>query len=520
MSTKYERISELYADTCKAVVSSPKRWQEFLKSACRNYKLRFDELLLIYAQRPDATAVLEIEQWNKFGRYVKRGSHGIAVFEKAKRTNQRLVHYFDISDTVNSKYARPVPIWKMKEEYENRVINGFEKRFGVIENNSTLPDAIVSTVSKTVEASIQNYKRTLIRESENSFLSDLDETAITSVYRNIVSNSVAFLVMTRLDIDTSKYFDDEDFSDITSFNTVETLNAIGLATGEVYQKLLTSVANVVLSLEKERKAIDEKSNNNYNENSSKNIDERSFSDERNQIQDGRRLHASGLWRGREGSGDGAGAGSIRTAEERVPDGVPQAGVHEPLNNGQADGTSFGRGEAGSGADRHADRTDEGKTGLDRGTESQRPDGMGSGNEQHSERSERDSERTGDLRLKPLPSLENQISAIEETEETKTSVFSFSQEIIDNVLCSGSGVSEGKLRIYEQYQKNLSPKENEKFLKDEYGIGGSSPVMIINETKISEWHNGKGIELSTGFNENAVKLHIFHGKKSNADCSTL
>ena len=507
MSTKYERISELYADTCKAVVSSPKRWQEFLKSACRNYKLRFDELLLIYAQRPDATAVLEIEQWNKFGRYVKRGSHGIAVFEKAKRTNQRLVHYFDISDTVNSKYARPVPIWKMKEEYENRVINGFEKRFGVIENNSTLPDAIVSTVSKTVEASIQNYKRTLIRESENSFLSDLDETAITSVYRNIVSNSVAFLVMTRLDIDTSKYFDDEDFSDITSFNTVETLNAIGLATGEVYQKLLTSVANVVLSLEKERKAIDEKSNNNYNENSSKNIDERSFSDERNQIQDGRRLHASGLWRGREGSGDGAGAGSIRTAEERVPDGVPQAGVHEPLNNGQADGTSFGRGEAGSGADRHADRTDEGKTGLDRGTESQRPDGMGSGNEQHSERSERDSERTGDLRLKPLPSLENQISAIEETEETKTSVFSFSQEIIDNVLCSGSGVSEGKLRIYEQYQKNLSPKENEKFLKDEYGIGGSSPVMIINETKISEWHNGKGIELSTGFNENAVKLHL-------------
>lgn len=507
MSIKYERISELYADTCKAVVSSPKRWQEFLKSACRNYKLRFDELLLIYAQRPDATAVLEIEQWNKFGRYVKRGSKGIAVFENAKRTNQRLVHYFDISDTVNSKYARPVPIWKMKEEYENRVINGFEKRFGVIENNMTLPDAIVSTVSKTVEASIQNYKRTLIRESENSFLSDLDETAITSVYRNIVSNSVAFLVMTRLDIDTSKYFDDEDFSDITSFNTVETLNAIGLATGEVYQKLLTSVANVVLSLEKNRKAIDEKNNNNYNENSSKNIDERSFSDERNQIQDGRRLHASGLWRGREGSGDGAGAGNIRTAEERVPDGVPQAGVHEPLNNGQADRTSFGSGEAGSGADRHADRTDEGKTGLDRGAESQRPDGMGSGNEQHPERSERDSERTGDLRLKPLPSLENQISAIEETEETKTSVFSFSQEIIDNVLCSGSGVSQGKLRIYEQYQKNLSPKENEKFLKDEYGIGGSSPVVIINETKISEWHNGKGIELSTGFNENAVKLHL-------------
>lgn len=459
MSTKYERISELYADTCKAVVSSPKSWQEFLKSACRNYKLRFDELLLVYAQRPNATAVLEIEQWNKFGRYVKRGSHGIAVFENAKRTTQRLVHYFDISDTGSSKYARPVPIWKMKEEYENRVINGFEKRFGVIENNMTLPDAIVSTVSKTVEASLQDYKRTLIRESENSLLSDLDETAVTSVYRNIVSNSIAFLIMTRLDIDTSEYFDDEDFSDITSFNTVETLNAVGLATGEVSQKLLTSVANVVLSSEKERKAIDEKNNNNYNENSRENIDERSFSDERNQIQAGRRLHGSGFWRGREGSGDGAGAGNIRTSEERIPDGVPQAGVHESLNNGQADGTSFGRGEAGSGADRHADRTDEGKTGLDRGVESQRPDGMGSGNEQHPERSERDSERTGDLRLKPLPSLENQISVIEETEESKTSVFSFSQESED-VTSAKAPIIHADIPISERHNFNLIENEVE------------------------------------------------------------
>ena len=404
MSTKYERISELYADICKAVVSSPERWQDFLKSACRNYKLRFDELLLIYAQRPDATAVLEIEQWNKFGRYVKRGSNGIAVFENAKRTNQRLVHYFDISDTGSSKYARPVPIWKMKEEYENRVIETFEKRFGVLENNMTLPDAVVSTVSKTVEESILNYRKTLIRESKNSFLSDFDETAITSVYRNIVSNSVAFLVMTRLDIDTSKYFDDEDFREITSFNTLETLNAIGFAAGEVSQKLLTSAAKTIISLEKSNKIIDNENTNKYNKvgkinnNTANIITEGSLTNERNQIQNGRGLYASGLWRGRAGSGDGAGAGNIRTDEKRVPDGLQKTGIHESLNGRQADGTSLERGEAGSGADRYADRTDEGKTGLDRGIESQRPDGMGSGNEQHSERSKRDSERTGDLRL--------------------------------------------------------------------------------------------------------------------------
>jgi len=135
MARKYDLISELYNRTCKTVVANPQNWQAFLRSACRNYKLRYDEQLLVYAQRPDATAVLEIERWNtRFGRWVNRGAKGIAVFEDANRERQRLTHYFDISDTHGSRYSRPVPLWEMKEEYESEIIETLESTFGTLDN--------------------------------------------------------------------------------------------------------------------------------------------------------------------------------------------------------------------------------------------------------------------------------------------------------------------------------------------------------------------------------------------------
>lgn len=137
MARKYDLITELYDRTCKTVVRNPQNWEAFLRSACRNFKLRFDEQLLIYAQRPDATAVLEIERWNgSFGRWVNRGARGIAVFEDADRSRQRLTHYFDISDTHESRYSRPVPIWQMKPEYEQEVIDTLESTFGELGNRA------------------------------------------------------------------------------------------------------------------------------------------------------------------------------------------------------------------------------------------------------------------------------------------------------------------------------------------------------------------------------------------------
>lgn len=149
MARKYDLISELYNRTCKTVVSNPQNWQAFLASACRNYKLRYDEQLLVYAQRPDATAVLEIEQWNKiFGRWVNRGARGIAVFADENRSRQRLTHYFDISDTHESRYSRTVPIWDMRQEYEADVIETLESTFGEIENKSSLAELYFDTVQR------------------------------------------------------------------------------------------------------------------------------------------------------------------------------------------------------------------------------------------------------------------------------------------------------------------------------------------------------------------------------------
>ena len=173
MARKYDLISEMYRRTAHAVVSDVQNWQAFLRCACRNYRLRFDEQLLIYAQRPDATAVLEIERWNdKFGRWVNRGAKGIAVFEDADRSRQRLIHYFDISDTHESRYSRPVPIWDMKPEYTDDVIESLENTFGEYIAKKGLSQLRIAETEKYahvtfffnggVEAPFENEDRALI----------------------------------------------------------------------------------------------------------------------------------------------------------------------------------------------------------------------------------------------------------------------------------------------------------------------------------------------------------------------
>ena len=155
MARKFDLISELYERTCFAVTDNPVNWQSFLKTAGRNFRLRFDEQLLIYAQRPDATAVLEIERWNgTFGRWVNRGAKGIAVFEDTDRSRQRLIHYFDISDTHESRHSRPVPIWEMRPEYEAEVIETLENTFGAVNDNwvvQNLENALETWNSKLSE---------------------------------------------------------------------------------------------------------------------------------------------------------------------------------------------------------------------------------------------------------------------------------------------------------------------------------------------------------------------------------
>ena len=620
MARKYDLISELYRRTAHAVVSDVQNWQAFLRCACRNYRLRFDEQLLIYAQRPDATAVLEIERWNdKFGRWVNRGAKGIAVFEDAERSRQRLTHYFDISDTHASRYSRPVPLWDMKPEYADDVIESLESTFGELENRESLADAVLSAAKNAVEDNIPDYLGDLMYAADDSFLYGLSEDMITAMYKKAVTNSVAYMMMTRLGIDTEPLFEAEDFTVITNFNTPETLNALGIASSDIAEMGLGEISRTVLALERQNRIIADREKPEYNK--AENKSERSFENERADIHNARRLQSSRPDNARTAGSD---FGQVRSDEAEISQRTSQNLVLQSSDELHPD-TAFGGNRADSAPlGRNPDKADGGAGGLDRKPESGGYDEVGAGNEQSEEQSAGDRESGGHLRLdyydrsnedkslpffggddtireilgttphlkaskeeirafyesnpdnaarteyikgifnndytelilsdgrrvgyktwqnvlqlwegsylsrtkqsfydwgviaqhfeamrllgelqdtmKPLPSIDGQLNFMETQAEEKTSAFSFSQEIIDAVLTRGSGVSEGKFRIFEQFEKSLSAKENVDFLKDEYGWGGSYPV--ITGTGIDEQHDGKGILISKGIGDD--KPHI-------------
>ena len=622
MARKYDLISELYNRTCKTVVSNPQNWQAFLASACRNYKLRYDEQLLVYAQRPDATAVLEIEQWNKiFGRWVNRGARGIAVFADENRSRQRLTHYFDISDTHESRYSRTVPIWDMRQEYEADVIETLESTFGEIENKSSLAEAIMGAARNAAEDNIPDYLQDLYYATEGSSFEEVEEDIVAFIYKNVVTNSVAYMMMSRLGVDTDGYFELDDFRDVTNFNTQETLNALGFATSDIAEMGLTEISKTITALNRQNRIIVGQDRNEYNK--VENNDERSLDNERTDLHDGGRLQPS---EPETSTAAGSDAGQVRSDEERVSEGTSQSPLLQSPDEGRTDTALGGSGtesqqDGGNnpepdGTERGSDRTDESGGYDEMGSSDELPSQFGTGNREsgsdirleyydrthedkslpffgrdevineilrttphlsasleeikdYYERNPDNKDRTeyiksifnndyteltledgrtvgyktfenvlhlwegkydsrtaqsfydwaviarhfeamrllGELSdsIKPLPSMDGQMSFILDgrAEEKKTSAFTFSQEIIDAVLANGSGFSEGKMRIYEQFEKSLSAKENADFLKNEYGWGGSYPVII--GAGIDESHDGKGITITKGIGKE--KPHI-------------
>ena len=614
MARKYDLISELYNRTCKTVVSNPQNWQAFLASACRNYKLRYDEQLLVYAQRPDATAVLEIEQWNKiFGRWVNRGARGIAVFADENRSRQRLTHYFDISDTHESRYSRTVPIWDMRQEYEADVIETLESTFGEIENKSSLAEAIIGAARNAAEDNIPDYLQDLYYATEGSSFEEVEEDIVAFIYKNVVANSVAYMMMSRLGIDTDGYFELDDFRDVTNFNTQETLNALGFATSDIAEMGLTEISKTITALNRQNRIIVGQDRNEYNK--VENNDERSLDNERTDLHDGGRLQPS---EPETSTAAGSDFGQIRSDEERVSEGTSQSPLLQSPDEGRTDTALGGSGtesqqDGGNnpepdGTERGSDRTDESGGYDEMGSSDELSSQLGTGNREsgsdirleyydrthedkslpffgrdevineilrttphlsasleeikdYYERNPDNKDRTeyiksifnndyteltledgrtvgyktfenvlhlwegkydsrtaqsyydwaviarhfeamrllGELSdsIKPLPSMDGQMTFILDgrAEEKKTSAFTFSQEIIDAVLANGSGFSEGKMRIYEQFEKSLSAKENADFLKNEYGWGGSYPVII--GAGIDESHDGKGITITKG-----------------------
>lgn len=505
MARKYDLISELYNRTCKTVVSNPQNWQAFLASACRNYKLRYDEQLLVYAQRPDATAVLEIEQWNKiFGRWVNRGARGIAVFADENRSRQRLTHYFDISDTHESRYSRTVPIWDMRQEYEADVIETLESTFGEIENKSSLAEAIMGAARNAAEDNIPDYLQDLYYATEGSSFEEVEEDIVAFIYKNVVTNSVAYMMMSRLGVDTDGYFELDDFRDVTNFNTQETLNALGFATSDIAEMGLTEISKTITALNRQNRIIVGQDRNEYNK--VENNDERSLDNERTDLHDGGRLQPS---EPETSPAAGSDAGQVRSDEKRVSEGTSQSPLLQSPDEGRTD-TALG----GSGTESQQDggnnpESDGTERGSDRTDESGGYDEMGSSDELSSQFGTGNRESGSDIRLeyiKPLPDIGGQLSFIQERAEEQTaSAFSIPKEIIDNYLASGSGFANGKYRIYEQLQKSLSLKENADFLKKEYGTGGGTYAGGVSDYNYD--CDAKGVRIRKGYEENAPEIRM-------------
>ena len=387
MAIRYKALTELYQETQRSV-TAPDQWRAFLASACRNYRLSFDEQLLVYAQRPDATAVLEIERWNRqFGRWVNRGANGIAVFDGEHNGKPRLKYYFDISDTHEARFPRPVPLWTVREEYAPDIIETLENSFGELERKEDLGEALLNAAKNAVEDNMPDYLAELKTLTEGSFLEELDELNLEVEYRRAVQNSIGYMLLVRCGLDPSEYFEDEDFRDVLNFNTPQTLNALGVATGDISQMCLSAISRTVLALQrqpqKENRTFEPQQKNQYAVTEQENTQpERSFEYDRDH------LHQAGRLQSAEPSAAPGGADSpweIRIASEEVPQGAPQGDVHEPVDQREAFQPS-----GGDPADRPAPDggnrgTDGESRGRDGGTESQRPDEMGGADEQHPER---------------------------------------------------------------------------------------------------------------------------------------
>lgn len=646
MARKYEKISELYNQTVKEISSNSDLWRSFLRSASNNFKLRFDEQVLVFAQKPEATAVLEIHRWNKvFGRWVNRGATGIAVFEDMSGSSQRLNHYFDISDTHAVENSRPVPIWKMNESYIEDVIETLENTFGELENKETLSDAVMSAAENAVEDNIPDYTGDLLHTVDNSFLEDLPDESVTALYRQLVTNSVAYMIMERLDCHPDLIFDEDDFRDIVNFNTQETLNFLGFAASDISEMALSEVARTVNSLDRENHTFAQSEAKEYTV--AENETERSFENESN-------IHNAGRLQTPEPDSPRTADGTARTLRENeaeIPQGESQSNLLQLSDERNADAASRGytaesRTDGGTSDNRNGSETED-----NREAESREPDDVGRFDEQSPTDSTGNSTDGSNIRInseeqaqsnepapsvidddrfvsgdtnfkvfdekgefykypffgvdevvneifattphlkasfeeirgfyeaytdedrrieyikdifnndftevilsddtragyktyenglliwkgrypkregqsflhwddvaghfeamrklgmlksnsKPLPSAEGQLLLLSEEAERKNTMFSFPQEIIDEAITSGSGVSQGKMRIYEQFQRSLSQKDNIAFLKNEYGWGGTSSAVPY--SGVGEMHNGKGIELSIGFGEKAQK----------------
>ena len=528
---KYKLISALAEETAKEVVRNEENWRRYLNTASGLYKYSFKEQLLIYAQRPDATACASIEIWNeKMHCWVNKGAKGIALIDEDSFSGLKYV--FDISDVHKARRIGQFPnLWEMREEHMESVISRLEKIYGDTDREAGFVGRIREIVGRIAEDCYKELASDMEYLKEGSFLEELDELNVEVRIRETLADSLAYTVLKRCGMEEGELAEEINFPYIHEFNTVETLSQLGSNVSDLSKPILMEIGKAIGVYEKEKaenrtaensvqKGLANTSETRYNalKRENKNQDgesitqtgeagERSKYDE-SDIREERGLSDTDGSNGRTAEG---GTDKVRTDEEEVLTGAQERSIYGTSSEWEAEGTPVDDTGAGRGENGASDRTDEGERGDNGADESRKSDALGSEDEQHRTLSRGDRDDGTDLQLnieQPegtyqqlslFPSFEEQVGTIAAAEAsiqyTMPAAFSLPQEQIDSILRSGGGRDNSRKRIYAKYQQGKTSEEMAEFLKNEYKTTGKG--FEFDGNPVSLWFDEMGMRIGYG-----------------------
>ena len=521
MANKLLKTQELFGEEISIITKNPSEWLKFLDTCSNNYKFSFTEQVLIYAQKPDATYLAEIEQWNrKLHRWIKKDTKGVALIEN-DGINTKLKHVFDISDTYD-KFGRKVSIWQVNHRFDEEIIEDLENTYGNLEMKSNLSEAIISASYNMVEDNFQDYFTELNRVTDNSLLEDLDEDTLSYYFRRIMSNSVAYMMMKRCGLTPEDYFFENDFREITNFNTIQTITKLGMATSDIAENGLREIydTNRILTKNSKNKnyTFDRKSNNYYNENKSErsddygnNISQRGgLSNTRYNSGESREETTRNVWQSQAEIFEG-------TQERNMVRANNDEHISEPPSRDRTDShnESETNNRATSQTEQSGREDERGKPNA-LGTEHEQLQGSSGGNSLprtnlqlnlfENNITEEKQREDIDILEETEPNIDENIAEVEITPanfyaqntEIEDKPIILSQEQIDNILIYGGVVEESKFRIYDHLTNPYNNEKPSDFLKREYGDGGYSSE--------NGWidFSSKGISVTKGENKTLLK----------------
>lgn len=478
LTRKEKQITQLYIETLEDVGRNADNWISFLKRASYNYKYKFDEQILIYAQKPDAVACAETTIWNKkLKRWVNKGAKGIALItEKDGELGLRFV--FDVSDTNSNVYGRKLKLWKVEEKYTEDIIETLEDRFGTMEDKSNLPFAIISTVYNHIVDNMQDYLEELKNVTTNSKLEKLGQEELENSFLEILIYSTIAVTMSRCGLDVNEYIRKDCFKEIENFNTFETMSILGTATRDFSKEILLEISKTVINLEKQEK------NKNYTfEKLKQNIynkeNEKGSVENENNLQSERELSNTRL-DNRENKQE-SGTRKISKNEASIPKTEQERNIHNASREQQTNrslDTNTGNSEQ---KDSRDSRTDEEKIWDNRRIESEQSNGMGRADEQHSSDSRTDSDKGDNLQL-------------EEQIEKEADASFFNEQTIRKIIEESPNIEKNKVEfgnfIYENHEDKEKCKEYIKQILGnaytEFDVDDKRVGYKVNEDNLNLW----------------------------------